>query len=132
MTVGIGAILGAAAGVEGERVPSIRALMHKQYTVSNAPFDRIEEELEAEAPDWAKVREASKTFLDLAATLEKNTPRRGDEASWKRFTGRQYGDAKAMVDAAEARDEGAILAAHRRLAKACQACHDAHKFRARD
>ena len=132
LMIGFAATLAVALGAEGERLPSIRALMHKQYTVSNAPFDRIEEDLNSGSPDWGKVRESADRFVGLAEALGKNTPRRGGAASWKAFTGRQLDDARAMLEGAEARDSKAIQIAHRRLAEACDACHDAHKFRPRD
>jgi cytochrome c556 len=132
LLVGLPSLLAVTAGAEGERKLSIRAVMHKQYTVSRAPFVVIKKELDSEAPDWGKVREATQTFVSLAALLERNEPKWGEKESWKRFTDLHFGDARAMEDAAEARDKEAVKAVHRRLATACKACHDAHRYQGRD
>jgi cytochrome c556 len=132
LVVGLPALLAVTAGAEGERKLSIRAVMHKEYTVSRAPFLVIKKELDSEATDWEKVREAAGTFVTLAAALEKNDPGDGDKASWKKFTELHTGDVRAMGDAAEARDKDAARAVHRRLAAACNACHDAHRSRGRE
>src|SRR5689334_22346677 len=99
LLVAIGAL---DAGGDRERTLSIRAVMHKQYTVSNAPFVRIKKEVSAAAPDWEKVREATRKFASLAVALTKSEPRWGERDSWAKFTGLHTGDAKAMDDAAEA------------------------------
>jgi hypothetical protein len=132
LVVGLPALLAVTAVAEGERKPSIRAVMHKEYTVSRAPFLVIKKELDSETPDWEKVRESARTFVTLAAALERNDPGDGDKESWKKLTELHLGDAKAMEDAAEARDKDAALVVHRRMAAACKACHAAHRLRGRD
>ena len=132
LVVGISALLTAAAGADGPRKPSIMAVMHKQYTVSNSPFVRIKKELNSGAPDWEKVRDSTRRYAILAEALQENGPVWGDEESWKRLTGLHAADAKAMDAAAEARDEEGLLAVHRRLAASCNGCHEAHRFRRRD
>jgi hypothetical protein len=129
LMVGIAAL---SAGADRERKLSIRAVMHKQYTVSNSPFVRIKKKLNSTTPDWEKVREATRIFASLAVDLQKSEPRWGERESWARFTGLHFGDAKAMDDAAEARDQGAVLVAHQRLAASCTACHNAHRYRGRN
>jgi cytochrome c556 len=126
------ALLGVTAGAEGERKLSIMAVMHKQYTVSRAPFVLIKKELDSEAPDWEKIHEQTRKFASLAGALEKNEARWGDKESWKRFISLHSADARAMDDAAEAREKNSLLVIHRRLATSCKACHNAHRYRGRD
>jgi cytochrome c556 len=126
------ASLSVPVGAQGERGPSIRAVMHKQYTVKKAPFVLIKAELGSDAPDWEKVREATRSFSALAAILEHREPKWGDQASWKKFTDIHIGDAKAMDLAAEARDQPALRSVHGRLAAACKACHDVHRYNGRE
>jgi hypothetical protein len=121
------ATLAIASAVEAERTPSIRAVMHKQYRVTRAPFVLIKKELASDAPDWDRIGEASRDFTLLAASLEKNEPKWGDEASWLQFTEQHLQDARAMEDAAKARDRAALLVVHRRIETACKGCHDAHR-----
>jgi hypothetical protein len=112
---------------EAERTPSIRALMQKQYRVTFAPFKLIEKQLAAPEPDWEKVTEAAGDFVTLAAHLEKNEPKWGEKESWLRFTTLHMNDAKALANAAQARDRAALQVVHRRIETACNACHDAHR-----
>ncbi len=122
-------LLVTVLGADVVRKLSTSAVMHKQYTVSNAPFVRIKKELNSETPDWAKVQEASRRFLELAESLQKNEPKWGDSASWKTHTSRHLDDAKTIDNASRARDRSAVLAAQKRVSTSCKACHDAHRDR---
>ncbi len=122
-------LVAVVAGADGTASPSIRALMHRQYTVSRAPFKTIRTQMDAQAPDWEKVQEAGEKFVALAETLAKNTPRHGGEDSWRHFLDRHMADGRAMADAAKARDPVPLRAAHRRIAASCKSCHEAHRFK---
>jgi cytochrome c556 len=119
----------ALAVADGPSTPSIMALMHKQYTVSRAPFKILKRELDATAPDWEKAREASEKFGGLAADLAKNTPLSGTPDSWRRMVGQHLADARALDDAVRARDKAKLRAAHQRIADSCRTCHQAHRSR---
>jgi cytochrome c556 len=124
---GLLGVVALALAADGERTPSIRAVMHKQYRVTRAPFKLIQQELDLAAPDWEKVAEAAHDFVALAAYLEKNEPKWGDMTSWKEFTALHMKTAKELEDAAAQHDRAALRAAHRRIETACDACHDAHR-----
>jgi len=121
------ALLAVALGADTKRIPSIRAVMQKQYRVTRAPFVLIKKELDSTMPDWEKAGEAAREFAALAAVLPKNEPKWGEKASWTRFTTLHIDDAKELERAAEARDREAVQTVHRRLETACKACHDAHR-----
>jgi cytochrome c556 len=123
----VASALSMTVGAEGERALSIRAVMHKQYTVKKAPFVLIKTELGTDTPDWSKVREATRTFATLGAILKQREPNWGEPESWAKFTDLHVGDAMAMDRAASDEDRQAALAAHGRLAAACKACHAAHR-----
>jgi hypothetical protein len=125
----VATFLGLAAIADGVRKLSIMAVMQKQYRVSRAPFVMIKKGLDADAPDWEKIQDSTRSFVLLAAALEQNEPRHGTKESWKRLTELHSGDAKKMSDAALARDKETLLAVHKRVAASCKACHDAHRFR---
>ena len=116
-------LIAVVAVAEGPDSLSIRALMHRQYTVSRAPFKIIRTQFDAQDPDWQKAQEAGEKFVALAETLAKKTPRHGGEESWRRFINGHMMDARAMADAAEARDPVPLRAAHRRIAESCKTCH---------
>jgi hypothetical protein len=129
---GVLGVLLAALGADGARTPSIRAVMHKQYRVTRAPFVLIKKELGAPAPDWEKVAQAADEFASLAAILEKNEPKWGDKESWLRFTTAHVNDAKALAAAAQGHDREALQTVRRRIETACNACHVAHRQAPRD
>jgi cytochrome c556 len=120
-------LLVACAGADGPALPSISALMHKQYTVYRAPFKIFKAESQAKAPDWAQLQEASTKFQNLATTLAKKTPNHGSDQSWRTLIDQHLADAKAIDDAIQARDVALLGAAQRRLANACTKCHNAHR-----
>jgi hypothetical protein len=121
------AFLLLALGAQDGRTPSIRAVMHKQYRVTRAPFAVIKKELNAPSPAWEKIDEAARDFTTLAAVLDKNDPKWGDRASWAQFTAAHVRNAGEMQAAAEARDRERLRRAQRTIETACKACHDAHR-----
>ena len=89
------AVFAANAGVTMEDVKlSINAVMHKEYTVSRAPFKQIKKELDRSDPDWEKVKGLTRTFVSLATALQKNEPTWGEKDSWTTFTKQHLDDAK--------------------------------------
>jgi cytochrome c556 len=119
----------ALSGADGQTTPSITALMHKQYTVSRAPFKVIGKEIDSQAPDWDKVREAGERFTVLSEALAKKSPRRGDPESWRRLVERNTADARAIEESAKARDLAMLKTTREHIAASCKACHDVHRFR---
>ncbi len=109
--------------------PNIRAVMHKQYTVSRAPYKIIRQEIDAgnKAPDWEKVQEALAKFDTLAASLVGTTPPEGSAESWRLLIEKHRADVKAMDDAIGSRDVVALCAAERRVAGSCRTCHAIHR-----
>jgi cytochrome c556 len=118
-------VVALAAG--DEPTPSIRAVMHKQYTVFSAPFKIIGREIDAQSLDWEKARQAGEKFATLAATLDRTTPGQGNRDSWRLLIDRHLADARAMEDATRSRDLATLRAAHGRIAASCKTCHDAHR-----
>src|SRR3954465_13668851 len=100
LVLGSSLLIPLALVAADERIPSIRAVMHKQYDVSKAPFKIIRKELEAPSPDWEKVRAEAEKFVALGAILEKNEPPWGTGESWRRFLGDHRKNAGALEEAA--------------------------------
>lgn len=117
---------------DGERPPSILALMHRQYTVSRAPFKAIKAQSALATPDWTKVQEAGESFKALAEDLAKRTPRKGSADSWRDLIASHLEDTKAVEEAARAQDAEALQAARVRIETACAACHKVHRGRRGD
>src|SRR4051794_38661300 len=81
-----------------ERITSIRAVMHKQYDVSKAPFKLIKRELDASSPDWEKIRAEAEKFNALAVLLEKNKPPEGTPESWRQSLAKHRQNASALEE----------------------------------
>jgi hypothetical protein len=127
LATGLLAMRAWTLAADGERTPSIRAVMHKQYRVTRAPFKLIQQELDSPMPDWDKAVLAARDFIILAAYLDKNEPKWGEKESWQKFTALHMREAVEMARAAEEHDRAALSAVHQRIGTACDACHDAHR-----
>jgi hypothetical protein len=120
------AILPAAAA--DKAVPNIKEIMSKLNKPSmlrpNLGQDLMEDE-----PDWDMIQTETKQFVELVEALGKNTPAKGDKASWDRLTKDYLDKAKAMDAAARRKDKQGALAAHQKLSgnDFCKRCHDAHR-----
>jgi mono/diheme cytochrome c family protein len=84
-------------------------------------------ELKSDQPPWDTIGPQAKEFAQLAGTMGKYDPPKGDKESWERLTTAYADSAAALERAAQAKDREAALAAHKALAGSCQACHMQHR-----
>src|SRR5262245_32490576 len=120
------AILPAAAA--DKAAPTIKEIMSK-LNKPNGLRPNLGQDLMDDEPNWEEIQNETKHFVELVEALGKNTPPKGDKASWDRLT-RAYADkAKAMDAAAKKKDKPGALAAHQKLSSNdfCKQCHDAHR-----
>ena len=115
------------AGAADEKKPTIKQIMVKLHKGAKSPLAKVKSELNSESPNWEAVEKQSKDFVILGASLAKNEPKKGNKESWKQLADQYYDDAKALDDAAEAKDKAAASAAFQRLGASCKACHQKHK-----
>jgi hypothetical protein len=80
-----------------------------------------------ESATWEETQQATKEYADLCASLQKETPPKGDKESWAKLTKKCVEDAMAMDAAARKKDMDATLAAHQKVSNSCGECHKAHK-----
>lgn len=129
--LGAGAVLVASiallAGAAEEATPSIKQAMAKLNKGPKSPLATLKTDLAASSPDWDNIQKLSKDFVTLSKAMTKNTPAKGDKASWSKLSGRYFEDAKALASAAKNQDLAAAKSAHQRLATSCKACHSVHK-----
>jgi hypothetical protein len=132
MVAGVAALV--AAGWLGRRPasgqtkpPTVKEVMKKAHQGANSPLVKLDRALKSDAPDWPAVQSWSRELVDLATALGKNTPAKGDKASWEKFTAAYLAGAKAIDADAAKKDARAALAAHGQLTRMCAACHKAHK-----
>ena len=116
-----------SSGADDKKEPTIKEIMTKAHKGGNSLIQEVAKDLKQKQPDWADVQEKSKELVSLGTSLGKNTPPKGDQASWDKLTQQYLVNAKALEDAAENKDQAAALAAHKKLTTMCAACHKAHK-----
>src|SRR3954454_12369739 len=114
------------AGAQAES-PTIKDVMNKLHKGANSPLTQLKGDLAAPSPDWDAIQKKTKDFVILGASLAKNDPPKGDKASWKSLSESYFADAKALDDAASAKNKAAAQAAHKKLSASCKSCHGVHK-----
>lgn len=120
-------LISLLAGADNEATPSIKQVMVKLNKGPDSSLAKLKTELGASTPDWESIQKSTKDFAVLGAALGKNTPKKGDKASWTKLSDLYSADSKALDDAAKKHDLAAAKAAHKRLAASCKACHGPHK-----
>jgi cytochrome c556 len=123
----LAAVVAGRADADNETTPSVKQIMAKLHKGANAPLGKLKGELKAQQPDWDDIQKQAKQIVLTSAALVKNEPPKGDPASWKKLCDAYYQDAKALEDAAGAKDLAAAKTAHGRLSASCKGCHSAHK-----
>ena len=81
----------------------------------------------SESPDWAKIQKATDTFLSNAEALPETKPPRGDKSSYEKLAKVFAKNAKALDDAADAKDLDGVKAAMGKIGGSCMGCHKDHK-----
>jgi cytochrome c556 len=120
-------VAAATVGAFADDTPTIKAVMGKLHKGSKAQQKVLDTQVKAEKPDWDSIQKTTKDFVILGAALEKNDPPKGDKGSWKKFADKYYANAKALDDAAAAKDLDKIKATQKAIGGSCKACHTAHR-----
>jgi hypothetical protein len=113
-------------GPGGKRGP-IADIMAKLTKGPESLTSIIGNELNQTPPPWEKIRPQAKEYAQLAASMSKYDPPRGEKESWKKQTSSYAQSATELETAAEAKNLDAAKAAHGAITKSCQACHQAHR-----
>ena len=120
------AVLGPSALAQ-DKMPGIKEIMAR-LNKPGGIYPAIAKELKADDTDWDDIQQQAKTFEKLATALGKNSPPKGDAASWERLTKEYADNARALEQAASRKDRTATKAAHARLGgSTCATCHKAHQ-----
>src|ERR1700730_2753573 len=121
------ALMLGPVGAQDSNTPTIKDVMTKLHKGANPPIANLKKQLESDNPNWPAIQKTTKDFVILGAALAKNEPPRGDKESWAKLAKDYFDEAKAMDDAAEAKNKATALAARNKMATSCMACHKAHK-----
>jgi hypothetical protein len=110
-----------------EATPKIKDVMKALFKTKTAGLARVKSELNTQPTPWESIEKSAGEFVSLTAALGKNTPPKGDKASWEKLTLAVHENAKALDSAAKAKDKASAEAAVKKITGACQTCHAAHK-----
>jgi hypothetical protein len=117
---------GGPGGPGGPRGP-IGEIMAKLTNGPQSLTNIIGAELNEPTPPWDKIQPQTKEYAQLASSMSKYDPPKGEKDTWLKLTGAFTQSANDLEHAAEAKDTDAARAAHRSLRNSCQTCHDAHR-----
>jgi hypothetical protein len=117
---------GPGGGPGGSHGP-IGEIMAKLTKGPQSLTNVLGRELKEEPPPWDKIQPQTKEYAQLAASMSKYDPPKGDKESWTKLTGSFSKSATDLEHAAEAKNKTDALAAHQALTTSCKACHDAHR-----
>ena len=106
--------------------PDIKEIMGK-LNKAGGLYPAIQKGLKAPSPNWAGLKNDADEFTDLAASLGKNKPPKGDAASWQKMTKEYADEASKLKAAVESKNKANADAAIAKLGASCSACHKAHK-----
>lgn len=116
----------AAVALDDE-TPSVKKIMNKLHKGSTSQTSVLKKQAQANPLDWEAIGKTTKDFVILGAAMAKNDPPRGDKEEWKKLAVKYFDNAKALDDAAEAKDIDKLKAAQKSMGASCKTCHDAHK-----
>jgi hypothetical protein len=112
-----------------DSTPKIKDVMKALFKTKTSGLAKLKSELQANPTPWASIEKSTSEIVDLISALGKNTPPRGDKASWEKLTVALHENSKALDNAAKAKDKSSADAAVKKISTACQSCHEAHKGR---
>lgn len=117
-------VLGVQAA--DDSAPDIETVM-KKVNGKGGLQKAITGDLKSGTVDWDATTKKSKEILTLISALGKNSPPKGDKASWEKHTKDYTANAKALNEACEKKNKPGAEAALGKLGRSCKGCHDAHK-----
>ncbi len=114
-------------GAEPDKAPDIKEIMQRANKPTGLYFN-LKKDLEDEEPMWDDMLAEARELAQLAAALGKQTPPKGDKASWAKLTRAYASEAKGLSQAVAKKDRKAAQAAIGRMGGAtCKSCHKVHR-----
>ena len=114
-------------GAEPAKALDIKQIMQQANKPTGLYFN-LKRDLEDDDPMWTEMRAEARELAQLASSLGKQTPPKGDKASWLKLTRAYADEAKGLYEAVLKKDRRAARAAVARMGGAtCTACHKVHR-----
>jgi hypothetical protein len=112
---------------QDDKPPSIEDIMTKAHKGGNSLIASVGKGLRTPTPDWDSLHQKTQELVTLGSALGKNTPPKGEKASWDKLTSLYVTNAHKLDEAVAEKNKNDATAAHRRLTGSCKTCHNAHK-----
>jgi hypothetical protein len=131
--VGVAAVVGGLFLTAGALVAEPKAAdfasIHDIMKTGHGGKKSLLNQIKAGVKDgnWAEIEKPAKTLKKYGEELGKNTPDKGDAASWKKLTASYQTMMTDIAEGVEKKDAKATNAALAKMQKSCKACHDNHK-----
>jgi cytochrome c556 len=111
---------------------SISDVMIVAHLGDTSLLGQLKEATKGSGPDsdkaWKAVKAQAAVLASLATeVLAKQSPSKGDAASWKKQVSGYAGHAVRLAAAAGKKDSPAVASAVKSLGQACAGCHKVHK-----
>ena len=126
LAVALGSFTVLGVQAADDSTPDIETVM-KKVNSGKGLQKALVGDLKAANVDWDAATKKSKEMLTLISALGKNSPPKGDKASWEKHTKDYVANAKALNEACEKKNKSGAEAALGKMGKSCKACHDSHK-----
>jgi hypothetical protein len=110
-----------------DRSPTIRQIMGKLNKGPKSLTFIVGKELKETEPDWSKMQQQTKSYVELARALADNQPPKGNRDSWEKLSRAFALNAETLDEAVKKKDLSSARQAHARLTGSCRNCHTAHK-----
>lgn len=121
-----GGILGLD-GAEPDKAPDIKQIMQRANKPTGIYFN-LKKDVEDAEPMWAEMSERARELAKLAAALGKQSPTKGEKASWSKLSRAYADDARGLSQAVAKKDKKAARAAIARMGGGtCKNCHKVHR-----
>jgi hypothetical protein len=76
---------------------------------------------------WDTIQPQTKEYVELATSMSKYDPPKGEKDSWLKHTESFTKSATDLEQAAQAKNADSAKAAHQVLTNSCKACHQGHR-----
>lgn len=125
--LGLAAVTARRAGADDAKTPTVKEIMGALSKGPNAALGQTKKALSSTPPNWKAAKAAAVTLRAHAPALTKNSPPKGDKASWTTKSEAFSKDCLALADALDKEDLAAANSAQGRLGMSCMSCHREHR-----
>jgi hypothetical protein len=120
--IAVMASYGVATTAE-DKTADVKTIMDKSF--KNKDSFKATISADAKEGKWDDAKKLAKDWVDLSASIGKNKPAKGDDASWQEQCKKFVDSTKAVYDATDSKDAKAVGKALGSFN--CGGCHKAHR-----